>query len=196
MADEARAPGGRNLTWLWMLLALVVVGGFLTWLGVASEPSSVAVVEENGEGDEGDGGDDPGGLMFTEVAKDTLAAAKARFEGQQIRVADVQATGSLGPSVFWGELGDQSNQVPILVRMDSSLMAESPQIEQGSSYTITGLLQRMSDSVGTAWADEGVFADEGAQMQATFADFYIRASQIRPTRGGSGGGSASGGAGD
>ena len=187
MADETRAPGRGSLTWLWMLLALVVVAGFLTWLGVASEPSSVAVIEEP-EGEE----EGPfGGVSFTEVGKDTLAAGKARFENQQIRVADVQATGTLGPAVFWGELGDQSNQVPILIRMDSVLAATGMQIQQGARYTVTGLVQRMTDSVGTAWAEQGVFADEGAQMQAAFADYYIRASNIRPSRGG--GGSTAGG---
>ena len=180
MADEARTPKGGSLTWLWMVLALVLVAGFLTWLGVASEPSEVAVVEESDTA-----GAQPGdGLAFTEVPKDTLAAAKERFEGQRIRVAGVQVTGSLGPGIFWGELGSQSNQIPILVRMDSSLVSGGLQVQQGGTYTITGLVQRMTDSVSAAWGSEGAFADEGAQMQSTFADYYIRASNIRPSQAG------------
>lgn len=194
MADEAQTPKRGSLTWLWMVLALVLVAGFLVWLGVASEPSSVAVVEE---GDSASA-EAAGGMTFTEVAKDTLAAGKARFEGERVRVAGVQVTGKLGPSVFWGELGDRSNQVPILVRMDSALTSAGLQVEQGAAYTITGLVQRMTDSVTTAWGEEGVFADEGSQMQATFADYYIRASNVRPSQGGSAGstgGETSGGAG-
>lgn len=185
MAEQGGATGGRSFTWLWMLLAVVVVAGFLTWLGMASEPSAVAIVEEEDttEVDAEDG-------TFTEVARDSLAANKGRYEGQVIRVPDLQATGGLGPQVFWGELGTPERQVPILVRLDSALAADSMQVESGNRYAVTGLVQSMTDSVAAAWLESGVLPDEGAEMQATFADYFIEASRIRPARsGGAGGGS-------
>ena len=189
MADEARAARGRPLTWLWMLLALATVGGFLTWLAMTSEPSTVAIVEDD------DADDGPGGMggEFAVVPRDTLAADKARFEGQSIEVPNLDATGNLGPAVFWGELGTQSNQVPILVRMDSTLAASGMQIQSGSSYLVRGTVRRMTDSIATAWGEQGVLPDEGARMQATFADYFIDARNIRPASpaaGGSGGGNA------
>lgn len=175
MAVEERVEGRRPLTWLWMLLAVVTVVGFLTWLGLTSEPSTVAIVEEDGgEGEEGPGGD------FTIVPKDTLAANKAAYEGEAIQVPAMEATGSLGREVFWGELGDQANQVPILVRMDSTLAAAGMQIETGTFYRVRGMVHRMTDSVAAEWGETGVLPDEGAQLQATFADYYIQASNIRP----------------
>ena len=85
MAENAKGRRSGSLTWLWMILALVVVGGFLAWIGMASEPSSVAVVEEEGEeAVEGAAGE---GATFVEVPKDTLAADKAAYEGQRVRVA-------------------------------------------------------------------------------------------------------------
>ena len=177
MAHEARAAGRRPMTWLWMVLALVCVAGFLTWLGLTSEPSAVAIVEE-GEGENGGG---PAG-EFTVVPKDTLAADKARYDGQVVEVPRMQATGSLGPVVFWGELGTQSNQVPILVRMDSMLAASGMQVAAGTEYAVRGTVRRMTDSIATAWGEAGVLPDEGAQMQATFADYFIEASNIRPAR--------------
>lgn len=177
MAFQERA-GRRPLTWLWMALALVCVAGFLTWLGLASEPSSVAIVEEDDQDEE----ELAGGGDFLVVPKDTVAAYKQRYEGQRIRIPSVEATGNLGPQVFWGELGTTANQVPILVRMDSSLVSGGMTVDAGRSYRITGLMQRMSDSIAVAWQEEGVLPNEDAVMQATFADYYIEASDIRPAR--------------
>lgn len=176
MADESHAADGRSLTWMWMVLALLVVAGFLTWLGLTSEPSAVRIVEEDTTEAEAAGGE------FAVVPKDTLAANKGRFEGQVVRVPSLEATGMLGESVFWGELGTQQNQVPILIRMDSALAAEGMQVETGSEYSVLGMVYRMSDSIAAVWGEQGVLADEGAQMQATFADYFIEASNIRPAR--------------
>ena len=177
MADGTKASEGRSLTWLWMLLALVAVGGFLFWLGSASEPTTAVVVEEEGEGP----GADPLEAGVTEVVKDTLAADKARFVGQRIRVAEVEATGMLGPRIFWGELGDPSRQVPILIRMDSTA-ASGIEVRTGSMFTVTGEIQPMTDSLATVWAEGNEFTGEGEQSQAAFADYYIQASRIRPAR--------------
>ena len=178
MADEA---GRRSLTWLWALAALVVIAGFLVWLGVASEPSQVAVVEEEGEATEQQAEAAMGGGA-TVVPRDTLAANKARFAGQNVEVQRVEATGRLGPRIFWGELGTPSRQVPILVRMDSAAAAATDSVPTGTFYNIAGVVQAMTDSLATAWGEAGEFAGEGEQMQATFADFYIQASAVRRSR--------------
>ncbi len=197
MADDPKAAGAGgskasgSLTWLWMILAVITVAGFLTWLGIASEPTSVAVVEDT----TGAGMDETG---VTVVLKDTLAADKARFAGQEIRVANVAATGNLGAGIFWGELGTQANQVPILVRLDSAAGAGF-QAQMGGLYTLTGTVHAMSDSLAGVWMEQGQLAGEGERMQAAFADFYIQVTNIRPTpasqreTGGQGG--ASGGSG-
>lgn len=178
MADAAKAgPGaGRGKTWMWMLLALVVVGGFLAWLGMASEPTAVPVAEDDEEQvDEADVED--GDVQL--VDRETLADNKAAYEGQRIRVRGVEASAELGPRIFWGELGDQANQVPILVRLDSAA-AEGWQLEQGAVYNLTGTMQRMTDSVAAEWGEQGEFRGEGEEMQATFTDYYIQTSRIRP----------------
>lgn len=184
MADQAKVPARRSLTWLWMILALVVAGGFLAWLGIESEPTSVPVVV----GDSTNAGAGAG-LGFTEVSKDSLKVDKSRYAGQAIRVAGVMATGALGPRIFWGDLGTQSNQVPILLRLDSAAAAGF-QMQPGASYTVLGTLNQMSDSVSTAWAEAGDFAGEGERMQADFADYFIEVSNIQPSRASSGAGSS------
>lgn len=176
MADLGRAPAGRPMTLLWMVLALVIVGGFLTWLGVASEPTSVVVVE--------DGEEDGNGLNNGEarlVERDTLAGNVGAFLGQRVQVRGVQSTGRLGPGIFWGELGDLERQVPILVRMDPELTV---QVESGVEYTILGQVGQVTEELVDTWAEQGEFAGEGEQLQATFADYYLQASVVRPMRDG------------
>lgn len=176
MADLGRAPAGRPMTLLWMVLALVIVGGFLTWLGLASEPTSVVVMEV--EDEEGNGVVEGTAV----VERDVLAANVGAYLDQSVQVRGVAATGRLGPGIFWGELGDMERQVPILVRVDSE-QAGSMQVQQGVEYTIVGQVQRVSEALVGTWAAAGEFAGEGEQLQATFADYYIQASVVRPTRG-------------
>jgi hypothetical protein len=180
MADRGRAPAGRPMTLVWMVLALVVVGGFLTWLGIASEPTSVVVVE--GNGDEQNGAAEEGLVV---VERDTLAVGMGQYVNQQVRVRGVPATGRLGPTIFWGELGDMARQRPVLIRMDEPLPG-GVAVESGREYTITGQVLPVTEELVDTWAEAGEFAGEGEQMQAAFADYYIQASAVRPTRGAGG----------
>jgi hypothetical protein len=177
MADLGRAPGGRPMTVLWMVIALLVVGGFLAWLNIASEPTAVVVVDDGNE--TGVNGDAAAG-EFAVVQRDTLAEALPRFVGQQVRVQGVPATSRLGPAIFWGELGDMARQRPVLVRMDEDVAAAA-QVEAGTEYTITGQVLQISDELVESWGEAGEFSGEGEQMQATFADYYIQASGVRPS---------------
>jgi hypothetical protein len=176
MANLGRAPGGRPMTVLWMVIALLVVGGFLAWLNIASEPTAVVVVDDD---ENGAGGEAPG-AGFAIVPRDTLAEALPRYVGQQVRVQGVPATSRLGPAIFWGELGDMARQRPVLVRMDEDVAA-AMQVEAGTEYTITGQVLQISDDLVETWGEAGEFSGEGEQMQATFADYYIQASGVRPS---------------
>jgi hypothetical protein len=182
MAKQGEAPRGRPMTLVWMILALVMVGGFLTWLGVASEPTTVVVLEENDENGNGVPGD------VVAVERDTLAANVGQYEGQEILVRGVASTGRLGPEIFWGELGDVERQIPILIRMDPGAAGQA-QIQAGVAYSISGQVLRVTDELVETWAAEGEFAGEGEQLQATFADYYIQARSVRPTTGARGRGS-------
>jgi hypothetical protein len=174
MADLGRAPAGRPMTVVWMVLALVVVGGFLTWLGTASEPTTVVVADDYDDNDVDRNGD-----AVTTVPRQTLAEDRSTYLGRQIRVEGVESTGRLGDAIFWGELGDMERQVPILVRMDPAV-AGGVEIRPGTSYVITGVVQRVTEEQVNEWAEQGEFAGEGEQLQATFADYYIQASAVRP----------------
>jgi hypothetical protein len=143
---------------------------------VASEPTTVAVVEANGDEDDLD----ETGAPVTVVERDALRDNVGGHTGQRIRVRGVESTGRLGPAIFWGELGDPGRQVPILVRLDPA-QAGTLDIRQGVAYTITGEIHQVTEDELNTWAEQGEFAGEGEQLQATFADYYIQASSVRPT---------------
>lgn len=178
MAKQGAAPAGRPMTLLWMVLALLVVGGFLTWLGLASEPTTVVVMED--EDDDNDVTMADGDVAV--VDRDILAGDRSQYEGQRIRVQGVESTGRLGPAIFWGELGDMERQAPVLVRLDAAA-AGGVEIRSGTPYTITGTVHRVTDELVEEWGAAGEFTGEGEQLQATFADYYIQASDVRPTGG-------------
>ena len=184
MADDSGTSKGGSqrgsMAWLWMILALVVVGGFLTWLGMEAEPTSVTVVEE----EEDPVMMDPPSIPV--VSKDTLADDKQRFVARDIRVHNVAATGTLGDQIFWGELGDQTTQMPILIRLDSATAAgdsiSGPFTPQtGAYYSVRGRVFPMTDSLATEWGEQGQFYGEGEQTQAAFTDYYMQVSDVRPT---------------
>lgn len=172
-SGRTRASKPGSLAWLWMLLALVGVGGFLTWLGMEAKPTSVVVAEE-----EDPTVMDPPSILV--VSKDSLATDKAGFVARDIRVHNIAATGNLGPRIFWGELGDPTNQVPILVRLDSAA-AEGFTAQMGAFYSIRGRVFPMNDSIAKAWGEAGEFSSDGNELQAEFADYYMQATDIRPT---------------
>lgn len=174
MADDQQSKTGMGAyTWLWMILALVTVAGFLTWLGMTAEPTSVTVVEEEDET-----AMDPPSVPV--VHKDTLGENEGRFVARDIRVHNVTTTGTLGDVIHWGELGTRTTQVPILLRLDSAAAAGF-EPESGTAYSVRGRVFPMTDSLANRWGEQGDFFGEGEQTQAAFTDFYMQVSDIRPT---------------
>ena len=176
MADinvERRRSGG-GLTWVLALAAVVVVGGFLYWLGASSEPTSVAVVE----GEAADSAD--AGPAATAVALGTFANAPDSYDGQTIRLESVDVASRLGNEAFWIQL---PNQVPYLIKLDSAALSQAAAIQAGGKVTVTGPVRMMNDSVLGAWEQRGVL--QGTQRdEASFATSFLEAVRVQPARGG------------
>jgi hypothetical protein len=77
-------------------------------------------------------------------------------------------------------LGDPARQAPILIRMDEEV-AGRVEVEVGVPYTVTGVIHRVTDELVSEWGAQGEFTGEGEQLQATFADYYVQASDVRRT---------------
>ena len=150
-----------------MVMAFLVIGGFLYWLnGEAAAERALSIVEETTE-------------EISQAAATTVAAADldidpASFEMQFVRVAGLNVESMLGDQGFW--LGLPSGN-PFLVSMSDDLMAEGVAVTQGQPATVTGVVHAMSDSALSAWTAAGTLSDAERPV-AEFATHYLEATEI------------------
>jgi hypothetical protein len=194
-----------------MILAFLVVGGFLYWLSITAEETEVEIVEGEGEEEE----------MIPTAATLTQSeflGGAAEYEGQTIEVTNVRVASRLGPKAFW--VGPDDN--PYLVKIDEELfgppaaegdtaradtaameteeapaegeMAEADTaqaeerpdptelVEVDARLNVIGTVHLMNDSVLSAWDTLGVFTNEGDRIVAEFATSFLQAIRIREGR--------------
>ena len=135
------------------------------WLAASTEPSSLAVVEEEST---------PEAVNATTVAVDELVSGLATYVGTEVRLEGVSVVSRLGPQAFWTTT---STGMPFLIRVTPALAADGFRVDGGESVTVVGRVVMMSDSVLTAWLDEGVLLDENQKMEAEFSVGFVEAHQ-------------------
>lgn len=140
-----------------MILAFLVVIGFLYWLNVTAEPTQVPIVEE-AEDTRGSGAS-----AILDVT-DFLAAA-GQYEGQVVEVTSARISSRLGPQAFW--IGP--DDAPFLVKMGSDLVAADTEILVEQTLNLVGTVWVMTDSAHAAWDAEGAFPNDGDKIVAEFA---------------------------
>jgi hypothetical protein len=154
-----------------MLLSFLLLGGFLYWLNVKAEPTQPPVVEE-GEGE----GPALGG---TAVEPGALAVTPQQYEGQTVRVENVNVSSPVGPRAFFVDLTPQH---PFLVRMDSALVARGMAMPSGR-VSLVGTIHVMTDSIIDAWeADTSIRQADRPVVE--FASHFLVAQEIRSAAGG------------
>jgi hypothetical protein len=161
-----------------MILAFLVVIGFLYWLNVTAEPTQVPIVEEVEE-------TGSSGASAILNVTDFLASA-GQYEGQVIEVTGARVSSRLGPQAFW--IGPDDG--PFLVKMGSDLVAAGTQVLAEQTLNLVGTVQMMSDSVHAAWDGEGAFPTDGDRVVAEFAigSPFLEVSSIRTPGGSEGAG--------
>jgi len=140
-----------------MILAFLVVIGFLYWLNVTAEPTQVPIVEE-AEDTRGSGAS-----AILDVT-DFLASA-GQYDGQVVEVTGARISSRLGPQAFW--IGPDDD--PFLVKMGSDLVAAGTEVLVGQTASLVGTVWMMTDSAHAAWDGEGAFPTDGDKIVAEFA---------------------------
>jgi hypothetical protein len=162
-----------------MVLAFLVVIGFLYWLNITAEPTEVTIVEEEMRSS-------GASAILDEV--DFLADA-AQYEGRVVEVTNARVASRLGPQAFW--IGP--DDAPFLVKMAPEVVEAGTEVLIEQRLTLVGSVFIMSDSAHAAWDAQGAFPNDGDRIVAEFAigSPFLEASSIeRPgeTGGGPGGG--------
>src|SRR5690606_42074544 len=90
---QRRGAGGRY-TWIWMIIAFLMIGGLMAWLAMSGEQSTVIVVEEEDLGEAGDVGTTAG-----YQAHDAFGA-----RGQGVPRVGAQEVRPVCPRAAWNHL--------------------------------------------------------------------------------------------
>jgi hypothetical protein len=157
-------------------VAVALIVGFLVWLALVSEPTTVAIEDARG----GRGGEEQIEPGVTTVPGDEFGTQPLQYQGQQIRLTGVQVASRLGAQAFWVELPTQPQPLPYLIRLDTTLVRQGFAVQSGQSYNVTGQVYAMTDSVLSAWEQQGVLQDEMQRMEAEFASSFLEVRRIMP----------------
>lgn len=178
--------GATNLGTPLMIVAFVVIGGFMYWLSeqAAAERAQRAIEEEPVE-------DTTPSVRV--VAPGDIQMDASPFMGEEIRINATNVASLLGQQGFWLETPSGS---PFLISKGPEVMASGVTITPGTPVTVVGTVHEMNDSTLTAWTEAGTIA-EGDRIVAEFATHFIEATNVvTPEGSGQPGGAGGQGAGN
>jgi hypothetical protein len=186
MTDNASRRGAADLGMPLMVVAFLVMGGFMYWLyGEAKAEAAIQIVED----DTTEVVDNVEGAVTVAAVDIQLDATP--YEGQMIRIAGLSVASELGTQGFW--LG-MPNGNPFLVSMSDEVTALGLEITQGTGATVVGIVHPMTPEIAQAWLDAGTIAD-GDKLAAEFALHYMEAQVVAIVDGGEEGNDGGGDAG-
>lgn len=174
---KGSTPGtGSMPAWVWAVIAVLAVGGLMTWLAVQSERvTTAAVVEETPRNDRPARGavgfDDDDPAEPAELAD--VAAAPEPVVGQRLAFRNVEVAATLGPSAFWGDVPGAN---PFLVLFSPNI-ADAPELEAGQTFDLQGVINVVTEEALTEWVESGAIRP-GARDEAGFATHYLLAERI------------------
>ncbi len=154
-----------------MLLAFVLVGGFLYWLNITAEPTEVAIAEEVEE---------RGSTASSILSLDDFLANPEGQVDATVEVTGARVASLLGTQAFW--IGP--DDAPYLVKLSPELVEAGTEMVPGAMVSVIGTVYMMSDSVLTAWDALGAFGNQGDRIVAEFATSFLEASDVREQGGG------------
>jgi hypothetical protein len=148
-----------------MILAALSIAGFIWWLAVFTEPTQMAIAQEDATEEVDDS-------PFLEL--DTFQQIFQDMEGQRVRLEGVEVATMIGPQAFLTSLPDGT---PLVVRIMPG-GAGAP-IAAEDVLDVSGTVRAMSDQVLDAWEAEGVITDPTAREIAGFGSHFYEADRLR-----------------
>lgn len=169
MPNNGSRRGATNLGTPLMIVAFVVIGGFMWWLG--RQAAAERAIQQAQE--EAAAAEDTVTTVQTVPVGDIEVDASP-YVGQEIRIAGTDVASLLGEQGFWLETPGGN---PFLVSKGPEVQAAGVDVTPGSAVTAVGTIREMNDSVLTAWVESGGIA-EGDRIVAEFATHYLEADDV------------------
>ena len=172
MADKASRRGAANLGMPLMILAFLIMGGFLYWLFLQAQDQKAeeAVKMQEAAAEKANTYPDA-----TQVAGVDLQKDPSPLVGPLVKIEPLPVASPLGTQGFWLTL---PNKNPFLVSLDDSLKADSVSVSSGQMVTVVGYIKAMSDSAVNSWLSSGSIG-EGDKLAAEFATHFIQAVHVQ-----------------
>ncbi len=152
-----------------MFGAIVVAGGFFTWLFFQAAPVEVEVVEGGAVEED----------FATVVPLEVFGMDPLAQEGMDIRLDRLGVQDLLGAEAFF-VVGIPNQANPYLIKMTPEAVTNDGAPESGATVSVTGMVHAMSDSVADAWVASGGIG-EGNRIVAVFAESFFEARAVRVT---------------
>ena len=154
-----------------MILAFLLMGGFLYWLNISSEPSQLAVAEE--------GSADRLRADSRPVSPAVLGAEAEDYVDELVRVSNIRVNSLLGTQGFWFLVPTEDEELAdYLVRLDPDYIPPDLQVVPGDILTVIGRVGAMSEEVITQWEGQGFFTEEGQRTAVAELGTYLSAMDI------------------
>jgi molybdopterin converting factor small subunit len=169
--QNASRRGAVDMGMPLMILAFIVIGGFMYWLsGQAAAERAARVVEEAPAEEEES--TPMGGVELGEVT--AVGADMDAFEGETIRGEGYEVASLFGTAGFWVNTATGN---PFLVVYSEELRATGVTVAQGDYVNASGELLRMEISYLDEWLAEGLINDND-KIIGEFATHLVAADEV------------------
>ncbi|MCG6956318.1 MAG: hypothetical protein LJF04_10055 [Gemmatimonadetes bacterium] len=172
MAHKASRRGAVNLGMPLMIVAFLIMLGFLYWLFLQSQAQKAeeAVQMQEAAAEKASTYPDAASVTGGELQQDA-----SPLVGKLVKVEPLSVASKLGTQGFWLNL---PNNNPFLVSLDDSLRADSISVQAGEKVMVVGTIRAMSDSAVNSWVSSGTIG-EGDKLAAEFATHYLQAVHVQ-----------------
>jgi hypothetical protein len=165
---EKSSDKGFDLTWLWALAAIASIGALMVWL-MANRPEGTTVVTDDAE------------VAEVAVAEPTLVEAAAvsnapaDYVAQNVRIASLPVSASLGSRVFWS-MPDGGNLLLVIAGPE---VTDVSWATEGNTVSVTGSVQPVTEAYLSSLVAEQALLVDGLNQAAT-ASHYLRVDRVNP----------------
>jgi hypothetical protein len=149
-----------------MIVAFVVMGLFIYWLSVVSEPTTPAVAVEEV-------------AASPAVPLGQFAANPTAYINTPVDLEGVQVQEVLGGQAFFFALPDGT---PYLVKVPAATGMPGVQVSAGDQMRVTGMVAMMSDEVLQAWDSAGVFSAPAQRTMVGSVPSFLAAQSVQVTQ--------------
>lgn len=188
MRDNSSRRGAADLGTPLMIVAFLVMGGFLVWLYQQSEAEEALQLQEAQEAAAQQAEAERRADML--IQPENIQMDASPYAGDTVLIEGQAVASQLGTQGFWLEM---PNGNPFLVSYPES--QRSQELSTGQSTNVTGVITAMNDSILTAWTESGSIG-EGDRLAAEFATHFLDAQEVELVQGGGEGEGGQGGEGD